>query len=240
MVCIGGRKFDMDYLGWVFVAVGYREEKGKFKLLLKGQNLGFKGGNWSRDKGRVLGKTLGQREQGLHTAEEIESVGFSAYCAESVRQILDKGDLNLMLMLCHKLIACSIAEGSQAPEKVIVTDLFYLRGMDVGSVNIAYLLARLYICEELDDIWAWVALGPERQQVAAVGAPKVAEDALVVDEGALAVLAPVQAPQPPPAARPARTMTQRIARLGLGTLTMRIFISRTRDVLGVGLMTPAP
>nr|GEW00156.1 hypothetical protein [Tanacetum cinerariifolium] len=48
-----------------------------------------------------------------------------------------------MLRLCHWLIACSIAERSQAPEKVTVTDLFYLRGMDVGSVNIPYLLARV-------------------------------------------------------------------------------------------------
>ncbi|GKA14377.1 hypothetical protein Tco_0694023 [Tanacetum coccineum] len=35
-----------------------------------------------------------------------------------------------------------IAGRSQAPEKVTVTDLFYLRGLDVGSVNIPYLLAR--------------------------------------------------------------------------------------------------
>ncbi|GKA87264.1 hypothetical protein Tco_0808975 [Tanacetum coccineum] len=38
--------------------------------------------------------------------------------------------------------ALHIAGRSQTPEKVIVTDLFYLRGMDVGSVNIPYLLAR--------------------------------------------------------------------------------------------------
>ncbi|GJW11217.1 hypothetical protein Tco_1577044 [Tanacetum coccineum] len=49
---------------------------------------------------------------------------------------------DLMLSLCHRLIACSIAGRSQTPEKVTVTDLFYLRGMDVGSVNIPYLLAR--------------------------------------------------------------------------------------------------
>ncbi|GKA62123.1 hypothetical protein Tco_0761642, partial [Tanacetum coccineum] len=36
----------------------------------------------------------------------------------------------------------SIAGRSQAPEKVTVTDLFYLRGLDVRSVNIPYLLAR--------------------------------------------------------------------------------------------------
>ncbi|GKE23082.1 hypothetical protein Tco_1434594, partial [Tanacetum coccineum] len=47
-----------------------------------------------------------------------------------------------ILRLCHRLIACSIAGRSQAPEKVTVMDLFYLRGMDVGSVNVPYLLAR--------------------------------------------------------------------------------------------------
>nr|GEV51175.1 hypothetical protein [Tanacetum cinerariifolium] len=51
----------------------------------------------------------------------------------------------------------------------------------------------------LDDTWAWVAPGPERQQVVAAGAPEVPEGAPVVDEGVLAVSAPVQAPQPPPA-----------------------------------------
>ncbi|GJZ61708.1 hypothetical protein Tco_0617845 [Tanacetum coccineum] len=49
--------------------------------------------------------------------------------------------IDLMLRLYHRLITCSIAGRSQAPEKVTVTDLFYLRGMDVDSVNIPYLLA---------------------------------------------------------------------------------------------------
>ncbi|GJV63897.1 hypothetical protein Tco_1474725 [Tanacetum coccineum] len=48
----------------------------------------------------------------------------------------------LILRLCHRLIACSIAGRSQAPKKMTVADLFYLRGMDVGSVNFLYLLAR--------------------------------------------------------------------------------------------------
>nr|GEV06317.1 putative reverse transcriptase domain-containing protein [Tanacetum cinerariifolium] len=43
---------------------------------------------------------------------------------------------------CHRLIACSIAERSQALKNVTVTDLFYLRGMDVDSINIPYVLAR--------------------------------------------------------------------------------------------------
>ncbi|GKA38722.1 hypothetical protein Tco_0731273 [Tanacetum coccineum] len=49
---------------------------------------------------------------------------------------------DLILRLYHRLIACSIAGRSKAPEKVTVTDLFYLRGMDVGSINVPYLLAR--------------------------------------------------------------------------------------------------
>ncbi|GJW35749.1 hypothetical protein Tco_0058669, partial [Tanacetum coccineum] len=49
---------------------------------------------------------------------------------------------DLILRLCHRLISCSIAGRSQALEKVTVTDLIYLRGMDVGSVNVPYLLAR--------------------------------------------------------------------------------------------------
>nr|GEZ25494.1 hypothetical protein [Tanacetum cinerariifolium] len=40
-----------------------------------------------------------------------------------------------------RLIACSIFGRSQAPKKVTVFDLFYLRGMAIGSVNVPYLLA---------------------------------------------------------------------------------------------------
>ncbi|GKE32705.1 hypothetical protein Tco_1452027, partial [Tanacetum coccineum] len=49
---------------------------------------------------------------------------------------------DLILRLRHRLIAYSIAGRSQALEKVTVKDLFYLRGMDVGSVSVPYLLAR--------------------------------------------------------------------------------------------------
>ncbi|GJY30400.1 hypothetical protein Tco_0413895 [Tanacetum coccineum] len=47
-----------------------------------------------------------------------------------------------VLRLCHRMMAHSIAGRSQAPEKVTVTDLFYLRGLDVGLFNIPYVLAR--------------------------------------------------------------------------------------------------
>ncbi|GKD81166.1 hypothetical protein Tco_1348005 [Tanacetum coccineum] len=96
----------------------------------------------------------------------MQTTGFGVYWAESARQIPDKGDLrdywigissardflgttpsytvirDPILRLCHRLIAYSIAGRSQAPKKVTLMDLFYLRGMDVGSVNVPYLLAR--------------------------------------------------------------------------------------------------
>ncbi|GKG37271.1 hypothetical protein Tco_0447444, partial [Tanacetum coccineum] len=104
---------------------------------------------------------------------------------------------------------------SQAPEKITVTDLFYLRGMGVDSVNVPCLLARylrlfaagkksgahiyvidmaelvrLQIYEQLDDTWAWVAMGPERQPDVTAGAPGVAQDAPFIDEGGQADPAP--------------------------------------------------
>ncbi|GJR33013.1 hypothetical protein Tco_1109245 [Tanacetum coccineum] len=67
----------------------------------------------------------------------ISSVGDFLGTAPSYTAIRDP-----ILSLCHRLIACSIARRSQAPEKVTVIDLFYLRGMDIDSVNVPYLLAR--------------------------------------------------------------------------------------------------
>ncbi|GKF71662.1 hypothetical protein Tco_0207776 [Tanacetum coccineum] len=75
---------------------------------------------------------------GLHTDEEMHSAGFDFLGTTlSYTMIQD-----LILRLCHRLIACSSAGRSQAPEKVTVTDLFHLRGMDVDLVNVPYLLAR--------------------------------------------------------------------------------------------------
>ncbi|GKE18830.1 hypothetical protein Tco_1426407 [Tanacetum coccineum] len=79
---------------------------------------------------------------GLHTREEMESPGISSAgeflgTTPSYTAIRDP-----ILRFFHRLISCSIAGRSQAPEKMIMTDLFYLRGMDVGSVNVPYLLAR--------------------------------------------------------------------------------------------------
>ncbi|GKE85049.1 hypothetical protein Tco_1558791, partial [Tanacetum coccineum] len=131
---------------------------------------------------------------GLHTGEEMESPSFAR---------------DPMLRLSHRMMAHSIAGRSQAPEKVIVTDLFYLRGLDVGSVNIPYLLAR-YLRRFATrrksgvHISGGQFMGLERQPDAMAGAPRVAQDAPIVDEGGQADLAPTQAPPPPPAT--ARTM----------------------------------
>ncbi|GJT03415.1 hypothetical protein Tco_0824584 [Tanacetum coccineum] len=53
-------------------------------------------------------------------------------------------------------------------------------------------LAHHFGLREIGDDWAWVALGPKRQQVAAAGAPKAAEDAPEVNEGAQADLPPLR------------------------------------------------
>nr|GFB94814.1 hypothetical protein [Tanacetum cinerariifolium] len=63
----------------------------------------------------------------LHTREDMESLSFAR---------------DLVLRLCHRMMAYNIAGSSQAPEKVTMIDLFYLRGLDVRSVSIPYLLAR--------------------------------------------------------------------------------------------------
>ncbi|GKC23019.1 hypothetical protein Tco_1025169 [Tanacetum coccineum] len=131
--------------------------------------------------------------------EEIESPGISSVgdflgTTSSYTAIKDP-----ILRLCHRLIACSIAGRSQAPEKVTVTDLFYLRGID-GLTIIAPALPIIDMAE-LPDV--------------AAGTPRVAQDAPAVDEGDQAVPAPVQAPQqpPPPPLTAARTMPQRLGRL---------------------------
>ncbi|GKE09277.1 hypothetical protein Tco_1412828 [Tanacetum coccineum] len=68
--------------------------------------------------------------------------------------------------------------------------------MDVGSVNVPYLLVRylrlfavgrkskalISIYMEIDGTWAWVAQGLERQPNAAAGAHKAIEDAPAVDD----------------------------------------------------------
>ncbi|GJY39020.1 hypothetical protein Tco_0425384 [Tanacetum coccineum] len=90
-------------------------------------------------------------------------------------------------------------------------------------------LVRLKIYVQLDDTWAWVAIGPERQPDAAAGAPEVAQDVSIVDKGGQADPAPVHAPPPPPA--PVRTMPQRMARLEEDVHKIRGVLTDQREVI---------
>ncbi|GJZ02695.1 hypothetical protein Tco_0520656 [Tanacetum coccineum] len=150
----------------------------------------------------------------LHTEEEMGSLGFAR---------------DPILRLCHRMMAHSIAGRSQAPEKTgahisggqfvaqLAKHFGLLTAEIVGGLTVIALklqiidmaeLVRLQICMQVYDTWAWVAMGPQRQPDAVAGAPKVAQDALIVDEGGQAIPAPVQAPQQPPLSppAPARTM----------------------------------
>ncbi|GKA01598.1 hypothetical protein Tco_0674263, partial [Tanacetum coccineum] len=127
--------------------------------------------------------------------------------------------------LCHRLILYSISRRGQASKKhtkgrksgarlsgghfirrlahhfSLVSD-DGLRGLSVIARELPLIdmgeLVKLNICRETGDDWAWVAPRPERQQVAAAGAPKTTEDAPAVDKGAQADPAPIQARQSPP------------------------------------------
>ncbi|GJZ42569.1 hypothetical protein Tco_0589824 [Tanacetum coccineum] len=178
--------------------------------------------------------------------EEMQTAGFGLYWAEIVRQIPDKGDLS-----AYWIEISSIGD---------------FLGIDIGSVNIPYLLARYLrlfasgrkqvtmisggqfvarlakhfglLTEErlqgltLDDTWAWVAPGPERQPDVVIGAPEAAEDAPIADEGASAVPEPVQAPQPPPpAAGPAQTMAQRLDKVEEDVHEIRGALGEQREIL---------
>ncbi|GJY99667.1 hypothetical protein Tco_0517097 [Tanacetum coccineum] len=138
-----------------------------------------------------------------------------------------------ILRLCQWLIACSIAGRSQAPKKVTVMDLFYLRGMDVSSVKVPYLLARylrlfaagrkskahisgVYFVARLAEhfgLLTAVILGGLTVIALELSVIDMVElDVPIVDEGGQADLAPVKAPQqpPPPPPAPVKTMLKEI------------------------------
>ncbi|GKB71787.1 hypothetical protein Tco_0933199 [Tanacetum coccineum] len=166
---------------------------------------------------------------GLHTGEEMESPSFARYWSESYRIIPVKGDLHdyqrgistdgdflgpppsytlirdPMLRLCHRMMAHSIA-GRKSRAHISGGQFVGRLAQHFGLLT-AEILRGLTICEQLDDTWAWVAIGPERQPDVAASAATIAEDAPVVDKGDQAILAPVQAPQQPPPPPPAAART---------------------------------
>ncbi|GJS09405.1 hypothetical protein Tco_0366201 [Tanacetum coccineum] len=136
---------------------------------------------------------------GLHIGEEMESPGFARYWSESERMIPRKGDL-------HDYWKDISTDGDflgPPPFYSLIRDPVLRLSHKMMAHNI---VGRSQTPEK--EVCRWEEeRGPERQLDAAAGAPAVAEDALVIDEGDQAVLAPMQAPQqpspPPPApARP--------------------------------------
>ncbi|GKE33132.1 hypothetical protein Tco_1452454 [Tanacetum coccineum] len=99
---------------------------------------------------------------GLHIAEEMETTGFGV--PPSYTHIRDP-----MLRLCHR----------------------YLRMFASGRKRRAKIYGGQFICEELDDTWAWVAPGPKRQPDVMAGAPEVTGGAPDIAEGAQAIPSPV-------------------------------------------------
>ncbi|GJU33297.1 hypothetical protein Tco_1176886 [Tanacetum coccineum] len=162
---------------------------------------------------------------GLHTAEEMAEDGYGAYWLGSERVIPDKGDLSDYRVeissgrdflrgspsytyirdpvhrLCHRLISYSISGRGQTPEKVTNSLLRKesIKAWDQYSGTLRGGRAMPGYQE--------VAPGLERQPDVAASAPRAAEDAPAVDEGAQADLTPMQAPQsPPPPPTMGRTM----------------------------------
>ncbi|GJX90915.1 hypothetical protein Tco_0344241 [Tanacetum coccineum] len=178
----------------------------------------------------------------LHTEQEMAEAGFRAYWAGSDRALekvtgvdllylrsMDRGTANVPHLLAQYLFRH--AEGRKSGARLsgghfighlaihfgLVSDEG-LRGLQVVTRELPLInvheLKRLNISSRYGDTWAWVALGPERQQVAAAGAHEADEAGPAVDKGAQDVLAPAQAPpQPPPAPQP-RTMLCKTRRGG--------------------------
>ncbi|GJW82964.1 hypothetical protein Tco_0156109 [Tanacetum coccineum] len=165
----------------------------------------------------------------LHTAEEMQTIRFGLYWAKSARY--------LRLFALRRKQGAMISGGqfvAQLAKHFGLLTEERIQGLTVIASALLIInmveLVRLQIYEEIDDTWAWVALGPERHPDAAAGAPGSAEDAHVVDEGDHAVLTLVQAPPPPPAA--ARTMPQRMARLEEDVHEIRGALAEQREVIG--------
>ncbi|GJY96183.1 hypothetical protein Tco_0512544 [Tanacetum coccineum] len=125
---------------------------------------------------------------GLQIAEEMRFARFRTYWAKSARQIPKKGDLSAYwrgILFEGDFLGVDV-------DSVNIPYLYawYLRRFALGRKRGAMISGGQFICNELDDTWAWVASGPERQPDAAAGAPEVAEGDSDVDEGTQAVLEP--------------------------------------------------
>ncbi|GJU41004.1 hypothetical protein Tco_1193961 [Tanacetum coccineum] len=92
-----------------------------------------------------------------------------------------------------------------------------LRGLQVVTQELPLInlheLGRLNICSRYRDTWAWVAQGPERQQVVAAGAHGADTASPAADEGAQEIPAQAQAPPPPLPTPQPWTISKKIERI---------------------------
>ncbi|GKD13110.1 hypothetical protein Tco_1197517, partial [Tanacetum coccineum] len=172
---------------------------------------------------------------GFHTAKEMAEDRFEAcWACPSYTYIRD-----LVRRLCHMLISYSISGGQYLSRHAerrksgarlfgghfigrldahfdLVSDERLIDLTDIACepplIDIDELV-KINICVWLSDTWAWVAPILERQPIVTASAPEVVDGALDVGEGAQAVRAPVQAPQPPPVASTTRTIGHSLSRL---------------------------
>ncbi|GJS77868.1 hypothetical protein Tco_0727749, partial [Tanacetum coccineum] len=167
------------------------------------------------------------------SAEEIETAGFGLYWAESGRQISDEGDLSaywreILILLLYaaaanddRLLLVLLHVSLLLLSLVLLLMDVSAAGMDVGSVNVPYLLAR------------YLRLFTSgRKQRAMISGGQFVARCSVVDEGASAVPAPAHAPQAPPTtAGPAKTMSQRLARMEDEVHEIRGSLGEQREVM---------
>nr|GEX76849.1 hypothetical protein [Tanacetum cinerariifolium] len=178
---------------------------------------------------------------GLHTREEMESPSFARFAAgrksrahmsggqfvarlaEHFRLLIEEIlgrltfiALELLIIVMAELPDAAVGAPGVAQDAPVIDedDQANLTPVQAppslpppaAAKTIPYRMAKL----EED---AWVAMGPERQPDAAVGAPGVAQDAPVIDEDDQANLTPVQEPPPLPPPAAAKTIPYRMAKL---------------------------
>ncbi|GKB25457.1 hypothetical protein Tco_0864858 [Tanacetum coccineum] len=118
---------------------------------------------------------------------------------DPVRRLMDRGTTNVPHLLAQYLFRHDEGRKSYArlSEGYFIRCLAMLfglisdeglRGLQVVTRELPLIdlheLGRLNICSRYGDTWAWVAQGPERQQVAAIGSHEADEAGLTADEGA--------------------------------------------------------
>nr|GEY70565.1 hypothetical protein [Tanacetum cinerariifolium] len=164
---------------------------------------------------------------GLHTAEEMVEDRFGAYWLGSERVIPDKGDLSdywveissgrdflrgapsyiyikvLVRRLCHRLISYSIFRRGQAPKKV--------SGARLSRGHFIRRLAYYFGLVSDDGLRGLLVMARELSLIDMGDLVKLNIYIEIVDKGAQADPAPVQALQlPPPLPTASRTMPQRL------------------------------